>query len=71
MKLQFDYITDPAVTYKGFAMDNVNVTVDGQVVFSDDAEGTPNMQLNGFVVSDGTEKSSLLLLRVEKLCRIR
>lgn len=33
MKLQFDYITDPAVTYKGFAIDNVNVTVDGQVVF--------------------------------------
>ena len=41
-------------------MDNVNVTVDGQVVFSDDAEGTPNMQLNGFVVSDGTEKKLII-----------
>ncbi|MBJ7947594.1 M6 family metalloprotease immune inhibitor InhA2 [Bacillus cereus group sp. N24] len=56
VKLQFDYITDPALTYKGFAMDSVNVTVDGQVVFSDDAEGQSKMQLNGFVVSDGTEK---------------
>ncbi|MGQ0518228.1 hypothetical protein ACT453_52580, partial [Bacillus sp. D-CC] len=52
VKLQFDYITDPAVTYKGFAMDNVNVTVDGQVVFADDAEGTSKMQLNGFVFPD-------------------
>ena len=58
MKLQFDYITDPAVTYKGFAMDNVNVTVDGQVVFSDDAEGQSKMNVNGFVVSDGTEKKA-------------
>ena len=58
MKLQFDYITDPAVTYKGFAIDNVNVTVDGQVVFSDDAEGQSKMNLNGFVVSDGTEKKA-------------
>ncbi|CAI8837365.1 Immune inhibitor A [Bacillus pseudomycoides] len=56
VKLQFDYITDPALTYKGFAMDNVNVTVDGKVVFSDDAEGQAKMKLNGFVVSDGTEK---------------
>ncbi|MGQ0454517.1 peptidase M6, partial [Bacillus sp. SS-TM] len=58
VKLQFDYITDPAVTYKGFAMDNVNVTVDGQVVFSDDVEGQSKMNLNGFVVSDGTEKKA-------------
>ena len=41
-------------------MDNVNVTVDGQVVFSDDAEGTSKMQLNGFVVSDGTEKKLII-----------
>ncbi len=39
-------------------MDNVNVTVDGQVVFSDDAEGQSKMNLNGFVVSDGTEKKA-------------
>ncbi|PEB53726.1 peptidase M6 [Bacillus pseudomycoides] len=56
VKLQFDYITDPALTYKGFAMDNVNVTVDGKTVFSDDAEGQGKMNLKGFVVSDGTEK---------------
>ena len=61
MKLQFDYITDPAVTYKGFAMDHVNVTVDGQVVFSDDAEGQSKMNVNGFVVSDGTEKKLIII----------
>ena len=60
MKLQFDYITDPAVTYKGFAIDNVNVTVDGQVVFSDDAEGQSKMNLNGFVVSMGQRRKLII-----------
>ncbi|MDM5187137.1 immune inhibitor A [Bacillus sp. DX4.1] len=58
VKLQFDYITDPAVAYKGFAVDNTILTVDGNVTFSDDAEGQAKMKLNGFVVSDGTEMKS-------------
>ncbi|MEC3434527.1 immune inhibitor A, partial [Bacillus cereus] len=32
------------------------LTVDGKVTFSDDAEGTPQLKLDGFVVSSGTEK---------------
>ena len=56
VKLQFDYITDGGLAYKGFAIDNATLTVDGQVVFSDDAEGTSTMKLNGFVVSNGTEQ---------------
>ncbi|EOA3904988.1 immune inhibitor A domain-containing protein [Bacillus cytotoxicus] len=55
VKLQFEYITDPATSYKGFALDNATLTVDGKVVFTDDAEGEPLMTLNGFTVSDGLE----------------
>ncbi|MFN3284151.1 MAG: hypothetical protein ACK40Q_07980, partial [Pseudothermotoga sp.] len=29
-------------------MDNATLTVDGNVVFSDDAEGVPKFTLNGF-----------------------
>ena len=45
VKLQFEYVTDIAVAYKGFALDNAALTVDGKVVFSDDAEGQPAMTL--------------------------
>ena len=56
VKLQFEYVTDIAVTYKGFALDNAALTVDGKVVFSDDAEGQPAMTLKGFTVSNGFEQ---------------
>lgn len=53
--LQFDYVTDGGLALNGFAMDNAILTVNGQVVYSDDAEGTPKFSLNGFVVSNGVE----------------
>ncbi|MCD7035586.1 immune inhibitor A [Metabacillus sp. GX 13764] len=53
VKLQFDYITDGGLAMDGFALDNAELKVDGKTVFSDDAEGTPKMALNGFIVSDG------------------
>ncbi len=56
VKLQFEYVTDIAVAYKGFALDNAALTVDGKVVFSDDAEGQPAMVLKGFTVSNGLEQ---------------
>ena len=56
VKLTFDYITDGGLALNGFALDNASLTVDGKVVFSDDAEGTPQLKLDGFVVSNGTEK---------------
>lgn len=56
VKLTFDYITDGGLALNGFALDNASLTVDGKVAFSDDAEGTPQLKLDGFVVSNGTEK---------------
>ena len=55
VKLQFDYLTDVAVAYRGFALDNATLTVDGKVVFSDDAEGQPSFTLKGFTASNGIE----------------
>ncbi|MEH7107520.1 immune inhibitor A domain-containing protein [Bacillus sp. JJ1764] len=53
VKLVFEYVTDGGLAPDGFAMDNLSLTVDGNVAFSDDAEGTPKVALNGFEVSDG------------------
>ncbi|MFX3623072.1 MAG: immune inhibitor A domain-containing protein [Ectobacillus sp.] len=55
VKLQFEYITDGGLAPDGFALDNLTLTVDGQAVFSDDAEGEPKVALNGFVASNGIE----------------
>ncbi|WP_338782350.1 immune inhibitor A domain-containing protein [Metabacillus sp. FJAT-52054] len=53
IKLEFNYVTDGGLALDGFGLDNATLTVDGKVVLSDDAEGTPKMTLNGFIVSDG------------------
>ncbi len=53
VKLVFNYVTDGGLAPDGFAMDNLQLTVDGNVVFSDDAEGTAKVTLKGFEVSDG------------------
>ncbi|WP_284036373.1 immune inhibitor A domain-containing protein [Neobacillus sp. 114] len=53
VKLVFNYVTDGGLAPDGFAIDNLQLTVDGQVKFSDDAEGTPQVTLDGFEVSDG------------------
>ncbi|HDX9590615.1 TPA: immune inhibitor A [Bacillus pseudomycoides] len=55
VKLQFDYLTDIAVAYRGFALDNAALTVDGKVVLSDDAEGQSSFTLKGFTVSNGID----------------
>ncbi|PEO57266.1 M6 family metalloprotease immune inhibitor InhA1 [Bacillus wiedmannii] len=56
VKLTFEYITDGGLALNGFLLDNASLTVDGKVAFSDDAEGTPQFKLDGFAVSNGTEK---------------
>ncbi|MBD0382931.1 immune inhibitor A [Paenibacillus sp. WST5] len=53
--LQFDYVTDGGLALDGFAMDNAKLTVNGQVVFLDDAEGASGFNLDGFIVSNGME----------------
>ncbi|ENQ3104907.1 immune inhibitor A [Bacillus cereus] len=56
VKLVFEYITDGGLAPNGFTLDNAALTVDGNVVFSDDAEGEAKLKLNGFVVADGFDK---------------
>ncbi|WP_242224671.1 immune inhibitor A domain-containing protein [Bacillus cereus group sp. BfR-BA-01380] len=56
VKLVFEYITDGGLAPNGFTLDNATLTVNGNVVFSDDAEGDAKLKLNGFVVSDGFDK---------------
>ncbi|YAR63955.1 immune inhibitor A domain-containing protein [Bacillus cytotoxicus] len=58
VKLVFEYVTDGGLALNGFTLDNASLTVDGNVVFSDDAEGETQFKLNGFVVSNGIEKKS-------------
>ena len=53
VKLVFEYVTDGGLAPDGFALDNLQLTVDGNVKFSDDAEGTPKVTLKGFEVADG------------------
>ncbi|WP_132002863.1 immune inhibitor A domain-containing protein [Mesobacillus foraminis] len=53
VKLVFEYVTDGGLAPNGFAMDDLKLTVDGTVVFSDDAEGEAKVTLDGFEVSDG------------------
>ncbi|MDR6882570.1 immune inhibitor A domain-containing protein [Bacillus sp. 3255] len=55
VSLHFDYVTDGGLALNGFAMDNAKLTVDGQTVFSDDAEGPSGFALNGFIQSNGVE----------------
>lgn len=53
VKLVFEYVTDGGLAPNGYALDKLELNVDGNVVFSDDAEGTPEVALDGFEVSDG------------------
>lgn len=53
VKLVFEYVTDGGLALDGFALDNAALTVDGQVMFSDDAEGEAQFTLDGFIVSNG------------------
>lgn len=53
VSLTFEYVTDGGLALDGFAMDEITVTADGNVIFSDDAEGNSQMALDGFIVSNG------------------
>ncbi|SFE54163.1 immune inhibitor A. Metallo peptidase. MEROPS family M06 [Bacillus sp. OV194] len=56
VKLVFEYVTDGGLALNGFAMDNLSLTVDGNVAFSDDAEGTPKLTFTGGAkATDGIE----------------
>ncbi|MBA4495696.1 immune inhibitor A domain-containing protein [Paenactinomyces guangxiensis] len=57
IKVEFQYVTDIALTMEGFYADNITVEADGNVVLKDDAEGTPKFTLDGFKVFDGSRIS--------------
>ncbi|ASS76058.1 protease [Tumebacillus algifaecis] len=51
--LQFRSITDWGASLEGFFVDNVTVSKDGAVLFTDGAEGTPTFTLDGFSKNTG------------------
>ncbi|MBN8202333.1 immune inhibitor A domain-containing protein [Bacillus sp. NTK034] len=53
VSLTFEYVTDGGLALDGFAIDEITVTADGNVIFTDDAEGGTQMTLDGFIVSNG------------------
>jgi immune inhibitor A len=53
IQLQFRSMSDWETNLDGFFADNVNVTADGNEVFSDGAEGDPQFTLDGFKKHDG------------------
>lgn len=52
--LEFNYVTDGGLSLDGFALDEANVLVDDKNIFKDDSEGTPKLEMDGFIQSDGT-----------------
>ena len=55
IKLMIEYITDGSLTSMGFAIDNASLSINGDVVFLDDAESEPKFKLNGFIMANGIE----------------
>lgn len=51
--LEINYVSDPFVSELGLFVDNATVTVDGNVVATDGAEGSNLFTLNGFSATDG------------------
>lgn len=58
VKLMFEYVTDGGLAPEGFAIDNLSVTADNKVIFSDDAEGNSAVTLDGFIVSNGYSQAN-------------
>ncbi|PLT34513.1 immune inhibitor A domain-containing protein [Bacillus sp. V5-8f] len=53
VKIVFEYVTDGGLAPDGYAIDNIVVSADGDTIFSDNAEGTAKVTLNGFEASNG------------------
>ncbi|MFD2369960.1 immune inhibitor A domain-containing protein [Brevibacillus sp. GCM10020057] len=56
IQVEFNYVTDGGLAKSGFYLDNFEVKADGEVVFSDDAEGEQKFDLDGFIHFDGEGK---------------
>lgn len=56
--LSFNYDTDPGVAQAGFFADDIKVSGDHNLLLSDNAEGDPAFDFDGFSLSDGTKKTA-------------
>lgn len=56
IQVEFNYVTDGGLAMSGFYLDNFEVEADGEVIFSDDAEGEQQFDLDGFIHFDGEGK---------------
>jgi immune inhibitor A len=57
VKLVFEYVTDGGLAPAGFAIDELSVIADENVIFSDNAEGEAKVTLDGFITSNGYSKA--------------
>lgn len=53
IELKFNYWTDVAVSLTGFYVDDISITVDGNEVLTDNAEGDSQFDLEGFTKDEG------------------
>ena len=58
IELQINYWTDVAAVNPGFYVDDISVSVDGNTVLTDDAEGETDFTLAGFAKDEGLKHSS-------------
>lgn len=58
IELKFYFWTDGNTPEKGIYIDDINIVGDGNVIFSDNAEEEVKFQLDGFVKTDGIQRSN-------------
>ncbi|RAP75152.1 immune inhibitor A domain-containing protein [Paenibacillus montanisoli] len=54
VSIKFNYWTDPYVAQRGFYVDDIQITSDGQTIFADNAEGNTAFTFQGFAKDKGT-----------------
>ena len=57
VEVAIEYVTDGGVSNPGLYADDLSIVVDGEEVFSDDAEGEAKVSLDGFTKNDGIKRS--------------
>jgi immune inhibitor A len=53
IEIKFNYWTDVAASLTGFYVDDISISVNGNSVLTDDAEGTSSFELDGFTKDEG------------------
>lgn len=58
VQLRFEYVTDPALNFNGFAVDDIGIP---EIGFSDDAEADAGWTANGFIRSSNVVKQRYIV----------